>query len=209
MFYTGKEELWDVYTEKREPTGTVVFRGKTILLPDQYHLCVEGIIFNKKHEILVTQRASTKQRGANLWEVTAGSVKSGEDTKQAVIREILEETGLDVSKCKIRMISTSKSHSAFRDSFAIYVPALNIADVKLQKDETMDAKIVSKDELYTMIASDEFYTAQGRRLMSLVALGEEKLFGKIHKPLTKSKGSDPGVSKVTGAPTKRRAVVGQ
>lgn len=65
----------------------------------KYHpplVAVDAIVVNGKGEILLLKRKINPFRG--LWVVPGGHVEYGETVEEAVIREVLEETGL---KCKI------------------------------------------------------------------------------------------------------------
>ena len=52
-------------------------------------------IVNKDDKVLMVKRA--KQEGNLLWVFPGGKVEEGETSEQACIREVFEETGLDVS----------------------------------------------------------------------------------------------------------------
>lgn len=88
-------ELWDLYTENREPTGRTHIRGEEI--PDGfYHLVVHVWIRNSKGEYLISQRASSRPTFPLMWETVGGSALAGEDSLTAAIREVKEEVGLDL-----------------------------------------------------------------------------------------------------------------
>ncbi|HET6291127.1 MAG TPA: NUDIX domain-containing protein [Amycolatopsis sp.] len=57
--------------------------------------CVGGIVHDDLGRILLIRRANDPGRG--LWSVPGGRVKPGETDEVAVIREMREETGLDVT----------------------------------------------------------------------------------------------------------------
>ena len=62
---------------------------------------VIGIIENERGEILVSQRSDPKVPKAHLkWDVPGGKIEIGETPKQALLREIAEETGLEVKILK-------------------------------------------------------------------------------------------------------------
>ena len=42
------QEIWDIYNEKRERTGRTCIRGKEELEEGEYHLVVQGVLFNSK-----------------------------------------------------------------------------------------------------------------------------------------------------------------
>lgn len=85
-------ELWDLYNEKREKTGTDHVRGEKI--PDGfYHLVVHVWIRNKKGEYLISQRSESRKQFPLMWECVGGSVLKGEDSLHGAIREAEEEVG--------------------------------------------------------------------------------------------------------------------
>ena len=56
--------------------------------------CVGAVVHDAAGRLLVVQRAHDPDRGA--WSVPGGRVEPGEDDATAVVREVLEETGLHV-----------------------------------------------------------------------------------------------------------------
>ena len=57
--------------------------------------CVGGLAYDDAGRLLVVQRANEPGRG--LWSVPGGRVETGEDDAAALVREVLEETGLQVA----------------------------------------------------------------------------------------------------------------
>jgi ADP-ribose pyrophosphatase YjhB (NUDIX family) len=62
--------------------------------PDRPSLGVGALIFDNAGRILLVERANEPYRG--LWSLPGGIVEAGETLKQAIEREVLEETGLIV-----------------------------------------------------------------------------------------------------------------
>ncbi|NIF23136.1 8-oxo-dGTP diphosphatase MutT [Candidatus Pantoea multigeneris] len=58
-----------------------------------------GIIRNAEKQIFLTQRAATSHM-ANKWEFPGGKIEAGESAKQALQRELQEETGIEVTSAK-------------------------------------------------------------------------------------------------------------
>jgi 8-oxo-dGTP diphosphatase len=56
--------------------------------------CVGGLVYDEAGRLLLIRRANEPGRG--LWSVPGGRVEQGEDDAAALIREMREETGLDV-----------------------------------------------------------------------------------------------------------------
>ena len=90
-------EYWDIYDEKKQKTGRTMKRNDWNMKPDEYHLTVLGVLKRPDGRYLITQRKLDKEWGAGWWEVPGGGVNVGEDSRDAVIREIREETGLTVT----------------------------------------------------------------------------------------------------------------
>ena len=93
-----KNELWDIYDANKELTGRTMKRNDFTMKDGDYHLTVLGVVMKPSGEFLVTRRVMSKSWAPGWWENSGGAAKAGEPPKQAVIREIFEETGLDVSK---------------------------------------------------------------------------------------------------------------
>ena len=90
-------ELWDIYDENKRLTGRTMQRNDWNMKPGEYHLTVLGVIRHTNGRYLITKRVMTKSWAPGWWEVSGGGVMAGEDSRTAVLREIREETGLDVS----------------------------------------------------------------------------------------------------------------
>lgn len=61
-----------------------------------YGLTVRGIIKNNANEILIVKRHPQSRTDPEMWELPGGKVENGEFFADALVREIKEETDLDV-----------------------------------------------------------------------------------------------------------------
>ena len=90
-------EYWDILDADGEKTGKRVKRERFGTLGvGQYHLVVHVWITNSSGEFLIQKRSRNKQPMPGEWAATSGSVKSGEDSRTAAIRELYEELGIPV-----------------------------------------------------------------------------------------------------------------
>jgi len=70
-----------------------------------------GIMMFKNNQVLLGQRhddpekASSLLHGQGTWTMPGGKLDFGEDLKQAAIREVLEETGIEIKKENLKLIS--------------------------------------------------------------------------------------------------------
>lgn len=145
-------ELWDIYTEDRVKTGRTMVRNDWHMGPDEFHITVLGVVQHKDGRFLITQRVMTKSWAAGHWEVSGGGVQAGEEPAEAVKREVLEETGLDVSKAEggyvfsYKRVNPSEGDNYFVDIYR-FVMDFDEADLKLQAEETMGYKLAAKEEI--------------------------------------------------------------
>lgn len=56
--------------------------------------CVGGVVHDAAGRLLLIQRGHDPHRG--LWSLPGGRIEAGESPEQAVVREVREETGLEV-----------------------------------------------------------------------------------------------------------------
>lgn len=145
-------ELWDVYNIDREKAGKVIDRHSfEILQNGEYHLVAEAIIINSKQEILMSKRAASKTKYPLMWECNGGSVKSGEDTLQAILRELKEELGIKLNKDEAIFYKTIRDDKAkdFKDIW-IFRKNIDLKELLFTDNEVIEAKWVSIKEFEKM-----------------------------------------------------------
>ncbi len=59
-----------------------------------------GIIYNQQKQLLIARRADTAPQGG-LWEFPGGKVDVGETARQALVRELQEEVGIQVLEARL------------------------------------------------------------------------------------------------------------
>lgn len=161
---SSKEVMIDIYDDDRNFTGRVLPR-KTKLKKGEYMMYVLAILERKDDgKMLITQRAMDKKWAAGAWEIPGGGVDSGEDSYTAVQREVLEETGLDVSKCSDRQKKPVYSYknedlesgdNYFMDIYHFVFP-FEEKDVTIEQSESIDHKFASLDEIKELNDNSQF-----------------------------------------------------
>lgn len=151
-------EYVDIYNEHKELTGERLPR-KTKLTKGKYMLYVLALI-EQNGKFLITRRTLDKKWAAGAWEIPGGGCMAGESSLEAVIREAKEETGLDITGHN-RLIYSYRNEDLERgDNYFtdIYLckPDFSLADVKIQKDEVLDVKMATLEEIATLHETDGF-----------------------------------------------------
>ncbi|MCI8590003.1 MAG: NUDIX hydrolase [Clostridiales bacterium] len=146
-----KQEFWDIYDEHKKPTGRTMKRNDWILGPNEYHLIVLGVLKRSDGRFLITKRKMNKAFGAGWWEVPGGGAMAGESSYEAVLREVREETGVDVSACDYKLALTYKRDAGGGDNYIVdvYTFACDFeqGDVHCQEEETDGFMIASAEEI--------------------------------------------------------------
>lgn len=151
-------EYFDVLNEYGEFTGKVETREECHN-KGLWHRAVYGFIFNKNGDVLLQKRSKNKKLWPNLWDVTAGGhVLTGEFGMQALIREVKEELGIDISEEEITYLVGSTSinekrniiNKHFNECYLIKKD-VDMANIKLQEEEVSEIRWFSKEEILRRI----------------------------------------------------------
>ena len=145
-------ELWDIYDSNKQRTGRTMKRNDWCLKDGEYHLTVLGLVVRPDGKFLITQRVMTKAWAPGWWEVSGGAAQAGEDSQDAVKREILEETGLDVTGCEGGYLFTyhrenpGKGDNYFVDVYR-FIKDFDEKEVKPQEEETLGFQLATAQEI--------------------------------------------------------------
>jgi 8-oxo-dGTP pyrophosphatase MutT (NUDIX family) len=147
-----KMEFWDIYDRNKQRTGRTMKRNDFRLQEGEYHLTVLGVVVRPDGKFLITQRAMTKAWAPGWWEVSGGGVQAGEDSADAVKREILEETGLDVTDCEGGYLFTYKRENPGEgDNYFVdvyrFIKDFTEDEVKPQEEETLGFRLAAPEEI--------------------------------------------------------------
>ncbi len=97
-----------------------------------------------------------------MWEFIGGGVLAGETTTQAAVREVKEEIGVDLTDNDLTYLLEYKQRNYFMDIYLVNKDA-DVQTLVLDKNETINAKWVSKAELQIMIANNEVVRSVSQR----------------------------------------------
>ncbi len=147
------QEKWDVLDEHRQPTDRTHPRGVPLPQGD-YHLVVLVLLQNDNGELLITRRAPTKGY-PNMWEVTGGSALAGDDSLHAALREMREETGIELDPACGRVVASEQWSDSFCDIW-LFRQNFDPSAVILQEGETTAAMAASREQILQMEREGEF-----------------------------------------------------
>ena len=145
-------ELWDIYDKNKQPTGRTMKRNDWCLKDDEYHLSVLGVLQNPDGKFLITKRVMTKHWAPGWWEVQGGACMAGERSEEAVVREVREETGIDVSEAEGGYVfSYHRENPGTGDNYFVDIYKFRLAfdeeDIILQSDEATDFMLATHKEI--------------------------------------------------------------
>ncbi len=141
-------ELNDIYDENRNLTGRVHQRG-TPWKPGEYGLVVCVWVYDGLGHLLLTRRAKEKSF-AGTWENSGGAVKAGETSRQAIARELFEETGIRAEPEEFEYLDTDRDRNVFYDHYCIQ-RRVRLKDIVLLPGETDDVMWASFGKIHWMI----------------------------------------------------------
>lgn len=154
-------EMWDIYDENKERTGRTMQKNDWCLKEGEYHLTVLGIVAHTDGRFLITKRVMTKAWAPGWWEVSGGACQAGEDSKDAVLREVREETGLDVSGWDGGyLFSYKRENPGEGDNYFVdiyrFCADFDEADIHLQEEETDGYMLATFEEVQALAVQGIF-----------------------------------------------------
>ncbi|KAJ4976151.1 hypothetical protein NE237_001257 [Protea cynaroides] len=106
----------------------------TIPANASHRVGVGACVINDKREMLVVQEKSGKFQASGIWKFPTGAVDEGENIREAAIREVKEETGIDAEF--VEVLAFRQSHqSFFGKSDLLFICMLRPLSFDIQKQE--------------------------------------------------------------------------
>ena len=154
-------EFWDIYDENKQLTGRKMKRNDWCLKNGEYHLTVLGVVARPDGDFLITIRVMTKAWAPGWWEVSGGAAQAGEASYVAVLSDVREETGLDVSQADGGYLFTYKRENPGEgDNYFVdvyrFVMDIDEKDLHLQEAETDGYMFATLDEIKAFAAEGKF-----------------------------------------------------
>ncbi len=152
----------DVYDIDRHPTGRVHRRGAR-WKAGEYGLVVCVWVYDGAGHLLLTRRAPGKSF-AGTWENSGGAAKAGETSRQAIARELFEETGIRALETEFEFLGTDRDRNTHYDFYCLRRTA-PLTEIVLQPGETDGVQWADMQRVKEMVKSGEICRVIGRQFL--------------------------------------------
>lgn len=169
-------EILDVYDSNGHVTGRKVLReNKEEKFGEDEHIAVANIIIkNSKNEYLLEKKPESD---GGKYSFVGGHVDSGEIPSQSIIRETLEEIGLDISNENVVSLGFILVDFPLRYSFYLEKD-IDINTLKLQEEEVEKVVFKSADKIRKLYEEEKMrkftYAFFTQSLIKLNKIKKEK-----------------------------------
>jgi 8-oxo-dGTP pyrophosphatase MutT (NUDIX family) len=161
----AEQELWDLLDADGQKLGIKIKKGDFHPI-GTYHLVVGIWVIAPDGRALLTKRHKYEKKYPGLWENTGGCVQAGETGLHAAVRELKEETGIQVSPEKLCLLGTSLEKTALIEVYGYRIPEFPEV-LNLQPGEVADAKWVTKSQWDEMVLQGKISGAALRRMRAV------------------------------------------
>lgn len=140
-----------IYNEKKEKQNGYYDRYN---IPNNfYYFSINVWIVFGKDKIMIQKRSNKKKFYKNKYECVAGGVVKDETLIDACIREVKEETNLEINSNQLHFINEfcDKNHKYFMFTYVAFLEPSDIEKIKINLDEVSEYKIASINEIIEKI----------------------------------------------------------
>ena len=165
-------EYLDLYDENKQLTGEKIIRGKgKPVVPENNYINIV-VIFIQNDEGKFLFQVTSKEKGNEI-ATTGGHVKSGQTSFEAILSEVKEELGIDISKEEVVMVDSYIFGIAFMD---VYYLNKNIEtkDLVLQDEEVTDVNWLTIAEIKGLIEQGNLRKGNIKAFDSILSYLESK-----------------------------------
>ena len=141
-------EYNDIYDRNRQRTGRLHRRG-TPWKNGEYGMVVCVWVYDGRGRVLLTRRAPGKSF-AGTWENSGGAVKAGENSRQAIARELFEETGIRAAEAEFELIDSGRDGNTHYDYYCLKRD-VSLDQIVLLPGETDDVMWATFPQVHELI----------------------------------------------------------
>ena len=155
-------EYNDIYDKHRNLTGRVHCRG-TRWRSGEYGLVVCVWVYDGRGNLLLTRRAPEKSF-AGTWENSGGAAKVGETSRQAIARELFEETGIKAAEEEFELLGSDRDRNTHFDFYCIRRQT-PLEEIVLLPGETDGVQWATFAQVHEMIRKKQICKAIGKQFL--------------------------------------------
>ncbi len=135
------------------------------MVEDQFFVAVHGVISNRGRVILLRRAARLKYAPGD-WDLPGGHLAAGEDFEQCLLREVREETGLDIGVERLLGVNKMPAEAYVQVFYACRT--LVYQKVTLQPREHVEYRWVTPQKMAALDLIPYLKIALGRGLLNYV-----------------------------------------
>ena len=155
-------EYNDIYDIDRNLTGRLHRRGKPWGV-GEYGLVVCVWVYDGKGNLLLTRRAKGKSF-AGTWENSGGAAQAGENSRQAIVRELFEETGIRAQEEEFELLDTGRDKNTHYDFYCLKRQT-PLTQIKLLPGETDGVQWADFETVHSLIAQKKICKIIARQFL--------------------------------------------
>mgnify|MGYP004490618687 FL=1 len=144
-------EFLSIYDNNKQKTPKKIQRG--VKPKENEHILITIIIIENNDNKYLVQKTS-KEKG-NDYAFTGGHVTYNETSEDAIIREVKEELGIDISKERIKYVADIELGIPFMDIYYLK-DDIKLKDIMLQEEEVESLNYLTKEEIEALIRNNKF-----------------------------------------------------
>jgi mutator protein MutT len=153
-------EFNDIYDKNRNLTGRVHRRGSR-WKAGEFGLVVCVWVYDGRGNLLLTRRAPGKSF-AGTWENSGGAAKAGETSRQAIARELFEETGIRAAEEEFELLCSDRDRNTHFDFYCLKRQT-PLEEIVLLPGETDDVQWASMQQVHQMVRGGQICRIIGRQ----------------------------------------------
>jgi len=119
-----------------------------------FSLSMKVVIRNPRGECLLVRRSASSKANPGKWEFPGGKIDPGETFDQALLREVVEETGLSV--VLTRVVGAAESELPERKVAYLFMEAVADSDAVCLSHEHDDFAWVSSENMHKADLAEQF-----------------------------------------------------
>lgn len=135
---------------------------------NQIIFVVKGVIINEE-KVLILKRSEDEEVGGGTWENVGGKIEFGEELETALMREIMEETGLDVRVERILYATTFKTSPTRQIVLLTYLCTTDGKEISIST-EHMDYLWATEAQLKARLPQEILADFERNDVFSLIKL---------------------------------------